>query len=99
LSNAGITESQYKSPRDATGGATSAENFYFQPLEHDMRDNLFSGVFCVRSCIYHVQQYADRITALPLLLAPSKNKYNYIFGFEGAVSGTKVYANKGAEGD
>lgn len=36
LSNAGITESQYRSARDATGGATSAENFYFQPLEHDI---------------------------------------------------------------
>lgn len=48
----------------------------------------------MRSCIYHVQQYADRITALPLLLAPQGNTYNYIFGFEGAVSGTKVLANK-----
>lgn len=33
---------------------------------------------------------------MPLLLAPSKNTYDYIFGFEGAISGTKVQANKGS---
>ena len=90
LSNAAKSNTIYRNPKDEAGGSTSAVDFSFKPLVHEVVYNKFNFLFCGEACVYKIDQHIDRITALPLLLAFSKNEYRNIFGWNSAVSSTTV---------